>query len=174
MNNWLGYFLILLGAALRFLPHEPNFAPVTAIALFGGVYLSRRSALALPLATMFVSDYFIGFYNPAIMASVYLSFAISGLLGLWLRRRKSVANTLGVTLTASVQFYLLTNFAVWAFGTMYPHTAAGLLQSYVNALPFFRNTLLGDLFYVGGLFGIYELVRYYQFSKQISKPAPEV
>src|SRR3989344_380768 len=80
-----------------------------------------------------------------IPASVYLSFAISGLLGVWLRTRKNIANTLGVTLFASAQFYLLTNFAVWAFGTLYPKTAAGLLSSYINALPFFRNTLLGDV-----------------------------
>ena len=110
---------------------------------------------------MLVSDYFIGFYNPAVMASVYLSFAVSGLLGVWLRTRKNVANALGVTLFASVQFYILTNFAVWAFGTLYPKTAAGLLSSYINALPFFRNTLLGDVFYVGVLFGIYETVRYF-------------
>ncbi|KKW23389.1 MAG: hypothetical protein UY65_C0004G0015 [Parcubacteria group bacterium GW2011_GWA2_51_12] len=160
MSNWIGYLLIILGAALRFLPHAPNFAPITAIALFGGMYLSRRSAIALPLAAMLASDYFIGFYNAWVMASVYLSFAVSGFLGIWLRGRKNVANTLGVTLVASLQFYLLTNFAVWAFGTLYPKTPAGLLSSYVNALPFFRNTLLGDVFYVGALFGTFELVRY--------------
>jgi len=161
MSRWLGYVLIIFGAALRFLPHAPNFAPITAIAIFGGAYLSRRSAFVLPLAAMLVSDYFIGFYNPAVMASVYLSFAVSGLLGVWLRTRKNVANALGVTLFASIQFYALTNFAVWAFGTLYPKTAAGLLSSYINALPFFRNTLLGDVFYVGVLFGIYETVRYF-------------
>ena len=170
MSRWLGYALIIFGAALRFLPHAPNFAPITAIAIFGGASLSRRSAFVLPLAAMLVSDYFIGFYNPAVMASVYLSFAISGLLGVWLRTRKNVANTLGATLFASVQFYILTNFAVWAFGTMYSKTAAGLLASYVNALPFFRNTLLGDVFYVGALFGIFELVKYLVALKQRSTP----
>ena len=170
MSRWLGYALIIFGAALRFLPHAPNFAPITAIAVFGGAYLSRRSAFVLPLSAMLVSDYFIGFYNPAVMASVYLSFAISCLLGVWLRTRKNIANTLGVTLFASVQFYLLTNFAVWAFGTLYPKTAAGLLSSYINALPFFRNTLLGDVFYVGALFGIFELVKYLVLLKQRSTP----
>ncbi len=152
--------MIFAAVILRFLPHLPNFAPITALALFGGAYLqNKKLAVALPLAAMGFSDYFIGFYHLPIMASVYLSFAFSGLLGLWLKKRKDLGNVLGITFLASIQFYLITNFAVWAFGTMYPHTGAGLLASYVNALPFFRNTLLGDLFYVGVMFGAYELVR---------------
>lgn len=162
------YLLILLGAVLRFLPHLPNFAPITALALFGGVYLrNRKLAIVIPLAAMLVSDYFIGFYHLPVMLFVYLSFAISGLLGLWLKKRKNLGNAVGVTLFASVQFYLLTNFAVWAFGSLYPPDAQGLLSSYINALPFFRNTLLGDLFYVGVLFGAYEFVpRWLQIFKK--------
>lgn len=162
------YFLILAAVVLRFLPHEPNFAPITALALFGGVYLkNKRLSVLLPLGAMLISDYFIGFYSWPIMFSVYLSFGLSGILGLWLRQRKSVANTVGVTLLASVQFYFITNFTVWAFGSMYPHTGAGLLASYANAIPFFRNTLAGDLFYVGAMFGLYEAVRHF-----VRKPVP--
>lgn len=156
------YFLIFGAVILRFLPHAPNFAPITALALFGGTYLKdKRLAVILPLAAMLISDYFIGFYNLPILVSVYLSFGISGILGLQLRQHKNLSNILGVTLLASIQFYLITNFAVWAFGTMYPPTVGGLSQSYINALPFFRNTLLGDLFYVGVMFGLYEAVRFY-------------
>ena len=156
----MAYFLILAAAILRLLPHAPNFAPITAIALFGGTYLrNKKLAIIIPLAAMLVSDIFIGFYDFKIWLSVYLSFAISGLLGLWLRKRKDTGNVMGATLAASIQFFTITNFAVWAFGTMYPHTAEGLLASYVNALPFFRNTLYGDFFYVGVMFGLYELVR---------------
>ena len=154
----MAYFLILAAAILRLLPHIPNFAPITAIALFGSVYLNKRYALIIPLAAMFLSDIFIGFYNPAIMISVYLSFAISGLLGLLIRKNKSFGRVAGMTLLASIQFYLITNFAVWAFGTMYTHNFVGLMASYANALPFFRNTLLGDFFYVGAMFGLYEIV----------------
>lgn len=144
---------------MRFLPHEPNFAPITAIALFGAVYLDKRLTIILPLLAMLVSDVFIGFYNPLVMVSVYLSFLISGCLGFFLRKRKTFANTLGVVLGSSVQFFLVTNFAVWLFDDMYPHTGFGLLASYTNALLFFRNTLLSDFFYVGVLFGTAELVR---------------
>lgn len=164
----MAYFLIFAAVILRLIPHAPNFAPVTAIALFGGTYLrNKKLAIFVPLAAMLVSDIFIGFYDFKIWLSVYLSFAISGLLGLWLRRRKDLGNTMAVTLMASVQFYAITNFAVWAFGTMYAPTASGLLASYVNALPFFRNTLYSDFFYVGILFGLYEFVSYYLKQRSI-------
>jgi len=165
----MAYFLILAAVLLRLVPHLPNFAPITAMAIFGGAYLNKKAAILVPLAAMLISDYFIGFYNPAVMVSVYLSFLISGILGLWLRRRKNVSNTIYTALLASVQFYAITNFAVWAFGTMYPPTPAGLLQSYVNALSFFRNTFLGDLFYVGILFGLYEIVSYYLNVRAVSR-----
>lgn len=162
----MAYFLIFAAVILRLLPHAPNFAPVTALALFGGTYLKdKRLAIALPLLAMFVSDIFIGFYDFKVWLSVYLSFAASGFLGLWLRSHKNLGNTMAVTLIASMQFYLVTNFAVWAFGAMYPHTAAGLLASYVNALPFFRNTLYSDFFYVGLMFGLFELVKAYFAAK---------
>ncbi|TSA45434.1 hypothetical protein D4R52_02475, partial [bacterium] len=103
-------------------------------------------------------DIFIGFYNPSIMAAVYLSFLLSGLLGLWIKKNKTAGRVVSAAIFASVQFYLITNFAVWAFGTMYPHTLAGLLASYANAIPFFRNTLAGDLFYTGAMFSLYEMV----------------
>jgi hypothetical protein len=164
----MSYFLILAAIILRFLPHLPNFAPITAIALFGGTYLkNRKLAVIMPLAAMFVSDYFIGFYSWPVMLSVYLSFAVSGLLGIWLSKRKSAGHVVGVTLLASIQFYVITNFAVWAFGTMYVHNAAGLLASYVNAIPFFRNTLLGDFFYVGTMFGAYEMMKVWTLKKRL-------
>jgi hypothetical protein len=166
----MSYFLILVAAILRFLPHPPNFAPITALALFGGSYLkNKKLAFIIPLGAMLVSDWFIGFYYWPIMLSVYFSFAISGLLGLWLKKHKSLPKVLGVTLLASVQFYLITNFAVWAFGTMYPLSISGLFASYINALPFFRNTIFGDLSYVAGLFGLYELVGYWQRRRLVEK-----
>lgn len=154
------YLLIAMGAVLRFIPHAPNFAPIAAIALFSGVYLRKRFAFILPIAAMLISDYFIGLYSWKIMLSVYLSFALVGLIGTQIRKRKTVYTVIGGTLLGSVFFYLITNFAVWAFGTLYPHTWPGLLQCYVTAIPFFRNTVLGDAFYVGVLFGTYELAYY--------------
>ncbi len=150
------FILITLGIAARFLPHPANFAPIGAIAIFSGIYLPKKWAIVLPLAAMFFSDLFIGFYSWPIMLSVYVSFAIMGLIGLLVRKNKRLATVLGGTILGSVIFYLLTNAAVWAFGSLYPPTAAGLLQSYYLAIPFFRNSLLGDLFYTGVLVGAYE------------------
>lgn len=149
-------FMIIAGAAMRLLPHEYNFTPIAAIALFGGVYLSKKYALILPLVAMFVSDIFLGFHDT--MAYVYGSFILTGLIGLWLRNHKNVGTVIGASFVSSVLFFLITNFGVWAQG-MYARDLSGLMQSYIMGLPFFRGTLLGDLFYTGVMFGAYELVK---------------
>jgi len=155
------YFFILAGIILRLIPHIPNFAPIAALALFGGVYLGKKYALIIPLATMFISDIFIGFYNHWIMIGVYGSFLIIGFLGIYLKKHKTIINIISVSLVSSVLFFVITNFAMWAIpSSLYPHTWQGLLQCYIMGLPFFRNTLAGDLFYVGAMFSLYELVLY--------------
>lgn len=163
----MAYFFIIVAIILRLLPHPPNFAPIAAIALFGGTYLGKKYALLVPLAAMIVSDYFIGFYDLKLMLAVYGSFLLIGLLGLWLKQHKSVRNITGVTLLGSILFFIITNFAVWAFSSWYPHNFTGLWQCYVLALPFFRNTLLGDLFYVSVLFGAYEFALYLVRNKKL-------
>lgn len=157
--------LIALGIACRFLPHTPNFVPIGAIAIFGALYLPKRWAIVLPISALFLSDIFIGFYSWQIMASVYFGFILMGSIGLLVRKNKKFSTVVGGTLLGSILFFLLTNFAVWAFGTMYMHNLAGLMQSYYMALPFFRNSLAGDLFYVGVLVGGYEMIKYYLKNK---------
>lgn len=154
----LAIFFVIFGAALRFAPHLPNFAPIAAIALFGGVYLNKKYALILPLTAMLVSDYFIGFYDLKLMLGVYLSLALMGLIGLLVKNRKNPFTVIGGSVLGSVLFFIITNLSVWAFYSWYPHTLSGLSQCFAAAIPFFRNTLLGDLFYVAILFGIYELI----------------
>jgi len=157
----MAYFFIAAGVIIRILPHLPNFAPIAAMALFGGTYLNKKYALIIPLAALLISDLFIGFYNPWIMLSVYGSFALIGLIGLWLKNHKTVTNVLGASIFGSIIFFLISNFAVWAVPgklALYPQTWQGLIQCYTMGLPFFRNTLLGDLFYVGVMFGLYEIV----------------
>lgn len=148
---------VFVGIALRLLPHLPNFAPITAIALFGGVYLSRKVALVLPLAAMLVSDMFIGFYEPQLMLFVYGSFILSVFLGFWLKGNKKWQNVLASSAFCALMFFIITNFAVWLFTPWYAKSAFGLAQCYVMALPFLRNSLLGDVFYTGLFFGLFEL-----------------
>lgn len=151
------FILITLGIAARFLPHPANFAPIGAIAIFSGMYLPKKWAIVLPLAAMFFSDLFIGFYAWPIMLSVYGSLIIMALIGLAVRKNKKLSTVLGGTISGSIIFYLATNAAVWAFGSLYAHNLGGLLQSYIMAIPFFRNSLLGDLFYTGALVGACEV-----------------
>lgn len=166
----MAIFFIIAAVVLRLLPHLPNFAPIAAMALFGGVYLNKKYALIVPLAAMVVSDIFIGFYNPWILASVYGSFILIGLLGLWLKNNKTVPNVIGASLLGSVGFFLITNFAVWAVPhSFYPHTLQGLMNSYMMGLPFFRNTLMGDLFYVSVMFGLMEAVLWVSHRYQIRR-----
>ncbi len=155
--SWLAIIFVVLGVALRFAPHFPNFAPITAMALFGGIYLNKKYALLFPIIAMLISDYFIGFYDIKLMAGVYLSFILVGLIGLFVKKHKNIGTIIGSTLLGSVLFFVITNFAVWAFYSWYPHTLAGLGQCFTMAIPFFRGTLMGDLFYVAILFGVYEL-----------------
>lgn len=154
------FLLVFTVAAvfLRLLPHPANFAPIAALALFTGVYCVKFSKwwLLAPLAVMVVSDIFIGIYDVRIMAAVYGSFLIAGLIGIVVAKHKKVGSILFSSVLASIVFYLATNFAVWMFGTLYPLTLEGLISSYVMALPFFRNTFFGDLFYVSVFFGVYE------------------
>lgn len=154
-----GLTLVALAVILRALPHPPNFAPIAALALFGGVYFSKKIGLIVPILAMIISDFFIsGFYNFTLMVSVYGSFLLCVALGFWLKKHKRWYTVLGSSLLCSVLFFIITNFAVWLFTSWYTRTLSGLIQCYTMAIPFFRNTLFGDFFYVIAFFGLYEMV----------------
>ncbi len=159
---------VLIAATLRLVPHAPNFAPIGAMALFGGAYLGKRYAIALPIAAMFISDLFLGFDGITSRLTVYGAFILIGLIGFWLRNHKSFQNIILASLTASILFFITTNFGVWAFGTIYPKTVEGFVACFVAAIPFFRNTVAGDLFYTGVFFGGYELVLRLAQSKKLT------
>jgi hypothetical protein len=133
--------LILIGAGLRFIPHPPNFTPIGALALFGGVYFSRKIALILPLAAMIISDMFIGHYESKLMFFVYGSLLLYVILGFWLKKQKKWYMISGGAILGAILFFLVTNFAVWLFTPWYSKTFFGIIQCYLMALPFFRNTL---------------------------------
>jgi hypothetical protein len=153
----IAVIFIIIGIILRFLPHPANFSPITAIALFGGVYLSRKIAFIIPIVVLIVSDIFIGYYEFSLMASVYASFLLIVGLGFWLKNHKKWHNIIGCTIFGSLLFFIITNFAVWALTPWYTKTITGFIQCYLMALPFFKNTFLGDLFFVPIFFGVYEV-----------------
>ena len=151
--------LVLVGVGTRLLPHPPNFTSIVAIALFGGVYFSKRIAIILPLAAMLIGDIFLGFYEVKLMASVYISFLLCVFIGFWLKKHKKWHTVLGSSLLSSFLFFFLTNFAVWAFTPWYEKSLAGINECYLMSLPFFKHSLMGDLLYVVVFFGTYELIK---------------
>lgn len=162
------FILISLGVACRLLPHAWNFTPIAAIALFAGVYLGRNYAIALPIITMLLGDLFIGFYGWQMMLAVYGSYILIGLAGLLIKKHKSFATIAAGGLFAPILFFIITNWAVWQFSPWYAGNFSGLIQCYAMALPFFRNNLLGDLFYVSVFFGAYEAVIYWARERKFS------
>ena len=152
MKQWRTFAVaaaVLLAALSRLLPHEPNFTPLGAMALLGGATLrDRRLAFAVPLATMFLSDMFIGFH--ATTPFVYAAFILIVGIGILIRRRTPGQIALG-TLAASLTFFVVSNLGPWF--VFYEKTFAGLVLCYIQAIPFFDNTLRGDVVYVAVLFG---------------------
>lgn len=150
--------MILAAALTRLIPHYPNFTAVGAMALFGGAYFTKKYlAFIVPLAAMFLSDMIIGFYSG--MWVVYLSFALIVVIGMQIGEQKKPGRVLLASAASSVSFFLITNFALLPGNSMYPQNITGIIESYVAAIPFFQYTLLGDLFYVGIMFGIFEIAR---------------
>jgi hypothetical protein len=150
--------VIGFGAIMRLLPHWPNFTPIAAMALFGGAYLERKHlAFLIPFAALLLSDIFLGFHH--LMIAVYISFALVVGIGIFLRSRVRGGTVILAALTASVLFFLITNFAVWIGSPFYPQNFAGLMLSYTAGLPFLYNGILGDLLYTTLFFGAYYLAR---------------
>lgn len=158
--NWVRVAIVLLLIALgiwsRFAPHPANFTALTAVALFGGAMLPRYYGLLVPVGAMVISDMFIGMHSLSVV--VWISFALVALLGQLLSKRFGVKRVVVASVVSSTMFFIITNFAVWAEGRLYAHTFADLVQCYINALPFYRTMLLGDLLYSGAIFGVYAVV----------------
>ena len=135
-------------ALSRVIPHPPNFTPVLAMAVFMP-YLTRDlySAMLVPLSAMFVSDFYLGFHSS--MFWVYISILLGTTLSQYTISMKKTYVHLGSNaLLSSTIFFIITNFAVWMSGGLYPHTMDGLILCYTMAIPFFGNTLAGTLFYI--------------------------
>lgn len=137
---------IALVALTRLIPHWPNFTPVMAIALMGGAMFSDRArSLIIPIAAMVLSDLALGL----VMGSEY---ALHGaqpwvygcvigisLFGHAIRSWRPSALVLGGGTIAAVAFFLITNFAVWLGGGMYPMSVDGLVACYAAGLAFYRD-----------------------------------
>ena len=157
------YLLIIVAIASRFLPHPPNMACMGAIGLFAGCYLAGKKAYLVPLVAMLVSDVIghafgvsgMGFYSLVTMACVYAGVLAAVPLGRLLQNRVSTWSVPTAAVIVSAVFFLISNFGVW-LGPWYPSTGEGFLACFAAAVPFFGNTLAGDLLASALLFGAYE------------------
>lgn len=142
--------IILLAAASRLLPHPPNVTPLTAIALLGGATFPAAQAFLLPLAALALSDVFLGFHST--IPFVYAGFLATAAIGLRLKAGRGPGRIAAACLASSVLFFVVSNLGVWFASGLYPRTGAGLSACFTAALPFFRNSLLGDVAFTALLF----------------------
>ncbi|HKR06021.1 MAG TPA: DUF6580 family putative transport protein [Bacteroidia bacterium] len=157
--------LILVVSLIRLFPHLPNFTPIGAMALFGGTYISnKRWAILLPLIALFISDMALQIFNGtgfhATMPFVYGSLVLISMLGFLLRKRVQRQTIMVSSLVGSLIFFFVTNFGTWLTEGIYGHSLSGLTNCYIMGIPFFKGTVMGDLFYNLILFGSYGLVKW--------------
>ncbi len=178
------YFIIVAAIAARFVPHLANFAPITALAIFGAANLDWKKSVGITLAVRFISDIFLGFFSWPLMAAVYAAHLAGVLFGVWIKKSSSVIpasesesiseswilkqvqddttkkwlKIVASSLGASAVFFLVTNFAF--LYADYSHNISGIILAYTNGLPFLKGTLLGDLGYTVALFGSLAVAKY--------------
>ncbi len=160
--------VILVAALTRLIPHPLNFAPLGAMSLFGAAYLSdKKFAFILPMLAMFITDLFINnimyasYYGGFTLFTpdfiwIYGSIAAIVVIGVLLLKKVSITRVIISSLLGSILFFLISNFGVWLSDPDYPLNTAGLILCYEMAIPFFKNTLLGDFAYSAILFGGFE------------------
>jgi hypothetical protein len=145
--------LVALDVIARLVPHVPGVWPVAASALFAGRMLRMPLlAFVVPLAATVLSNIVLPVDDGRVLLIVAAALCVPALLGIVGRRWRAVP-TVAAMIASSLVFFLATNFAVWAFQDLYPHTLQGLAQCYVAALPFLDRTLFGDLAWCAALFG---------------------
>jgi hypothetical protein len=151
---------IIVAAGLRLVPHPPNFSPIDAMALFSGAYLGRRAlAFVAPLGALLLSDLVLGFYHG--QATVYFSVALIVMIGMVALTRRTPLGVAAAAIASSILFFVITNFGMWLFSGIYPRTFVGLEACYFAAIPFFQNTVAGDLFYAAVLFSGFRLAEHF-------------
>ena len=159
-----GYAISLaaLSSLGRLVPHAPNFTPLGASCLFAGSRISGWLAYLVPLAVMAATDPFLGGYSWS-SPLLYASFMISVWIGRRMLSRPTALRVGTAAFLSSLQFFLLSNFAVWLAGSIrgnlyYSRDLAGLGACYTAAIPFWGRTMAADLLFSAGLFGAWSLL----------------
>ncbi len=151
-------FVILLATILHLIPHPFGVSSIGATALYAGAFGSKRTGWIVPMIPMFVAAMVFGFYDITVMAFVFVGFGLSTFAGRWFLSRERNYPRFGAAIVAGASiFFLISNFAIWWVG-MYPPTVAGLVQCYVNGLPYFGQAVIADAAFCFVLFGLHSLI----------------
>ena len=172
LQNGVLSIIILLAAFTRIMPHPPNFSPMAAIGLFGAAHFAKKwQAFFIPLIGIWISDLVINNYVYSSSSSnfvwfysgfywQYMSYILIIFTGLFIFNRGiSLTKTAGGMISSSGIFFLVSNFGVWAGGTMYPKNFSGLITCYAAGVPFIHNTIISDVLFTTVLFGTYYLLQ---------------
>lgn len=167
----MAILLVIIGTLSRIVPHSMNFTPIIGITLFSVYYFKSYWKFLVPFLAILGSDLILeisrgagqGFHSGTPI--VYFSYLIIAIIAFFLLKKLNFGNLLITTLSASLSFFLITNFAFFYPSpdapvngfSGYTHDWAGILASYTAGIPFFRSALIGDLLFTGVLFGIYAL-----------------
>lgn len=142
----------------RWLPHPPNFTPIIGLSIMSAtLFKSKKSHFLFPLLLMFVTDVFIGFHT--LMPFVYGAILVTTTSGYILKKHTHITTAIGCSLLSSIIFFLISNVGVWMTGTLYAKSMTGLIQCFTAAIPFFHNTVLSTVLFVGVIVSIYKLLK---------------
>ena len=154
-NFLIGF--VLLAVWFRLIPHPPNVAPITALALFSGAsFRNKWFSIVFPLMAMVLSDIVLGFSTISLWA--YSAFILITMFSWVVKELKWTS-----VLISSLIFFIVSNFGVWVLS--YPHTIEGLITCYTMAIPFFGYSILGDVAWSLIIFGLYETIKENVFVK---------
>ena len=167
--------MIGFAVVARIAPHPANFAPIAALGMMGGYLLANiKLGLGIVMVGMLISDLIIGIESMEMRLAVYGGLMLAVFAGGFLRGKDNKSFALGVpvaSLGSSIAFFVISNLAVFAFSGMYAHNISGLALCYINAIPFFWNTLAGDLLYSGILLGAVRMIQIYAMPEAVSARA---
>lgn len=145
-------------ALFRLMQVIPNVSPIAAMALFAGAqFTDKKLAFVIPFAALLVSDLILGMHSTMIF--VYIAFALTVFVGFIIAKRQNFVSIALAAVGTSLIFFLITNAGVWLMYNTYSAGFTGLIEAYIAGIPFYQNTLLGDLFFNAVLFGGYALTQ---------------
>tara|TARA_Y100001970_G_C14095221_1_gene782264 strand:+ start:655 stop:1197 length:543 start_codon:yes stop_codon:yes gene_type:complete len=169
-NKLIPYlFVISYLIIFRLIPHPPNFTPVIATAILAPYLIKNKyTSCLIILFSMFISDLFLGLHQ--LMLFVYLPLIITILVSNYIKYLYNKYLTIfSLSILSSILFFIISNFGVWLVFEYYTKDLNGLLQCYVMAIPFFKNTVLSTLFYSVTFVIIYEIIIHMLSKKSIYK-----